>query len=766
MKEIDPEKQEVQGAEIDMSSSISDSIDTDNLSLLMESLREYDRSRTSSHGDEEKECSDKILQATCLTLIAASPELGVDFQASPLLDMIRSGLQDIDPGDFPEAHICHLWISCVEGKENPDIVDRFSSPAKEPLWHPIQSLLYRALAYFGKRDVLAEILPEEGALSLAQGDAWLEAAHIGDIDERWIDRVTVGENSVLQSNLCDRWISLLKAETAVARGDISKETEDELAKLTSLDSTNPPRTYEEAETRRISARASSAINRIRIARWHDNEDIINSPAGMLIPTWEREYLQGLSRWQFDDYETATSLLRSALELNPHQTPVRLALGALMAPDSPDEALKILECESPTYEITISRAGLLARTGRFDEAEKALARCNAKPPPGNEPARHSWIRGRKQYRKREYILRTALSEYRGEWENADKNWRSACDRDIYPALQKARQFFADRRRMKSLPQGRSWNRSQLKHRLRRIRHEIGDIPLTGDALFFRGAAMMDVDSRRTVKDFRALLRRRSKVRRELKAGGRRIIFIGDAFLKLGMVNDAIQAYKLLESDLPGEARERIAVASVLAAIQSNSGPDTIRVAAKKAGEVIPSDPLPQLLAILGLLIAGDVDSAKSLMEAMEESEKEKETCDCLRFICNAMSGERSAPFDGMAGLQIPEDVRRIIQFLRGVGTDRHRIRAFIREQGREWVALCPTDPYMTARKLMTSLCDECEWDEVKELTDQLVGLEEKWSMELVVFVRILYALSFTFQRELREAERELVKLENLLRSYEE
>lgn len=766
MKEIDPENRETQETETDTSPSISDSIDTDNLSLLMESLREYDRSRISGSGDEGKECSYRILQATCLTLIVAPPELGVDFQTSPLHDMIRSTLQDIEPGDLPEAHICHLWLSCIEGKETPDIIDRFSSLVKEPLWQPVQSLAYRALAYLGRREVLAALLSEEGTLFLAQGDAWLEAAHTGDVDEHWINRITMGQNSVLQPDLYERWLSLLKSETAVARGDISREIEEKLEDLSLIDSRNPPRTYKEVETRRISARASSAISRIRIARWHDNEDVISSQPGMLIPTWEREYLQGLSRWQFDDYETASSFLMSALERNPRQTPVRLALGALTAGDSPDEALKILECESPTYEIIISRAVLLAKMRRFEEAEKVLTHCNAKPPPGNESVRYAWFRGRKQYRKREYVLRTALSEYRGEWENADKNWRSACVESTYPALQKARRFFAGRRHLKSLPQGSSWNRSQLKHRLRRIRHEIGDIPLTGDALFFRGAAMMDVDSRRTVKDFRALLRRRSQVRRELKAGGGRIAFIGDAFLKLGLVDDAIQAYKLLESDLSGEVQERIVVASVFAEIQGNSDPDAIRVAEKKAWEIMPFDPLPQFLAILGLLIAGDVDSAKSLMEAMEESEKEKETCDCLRFICNAMSGERSAPFDDRAGLQIPEDVQRIIHFLGDAGADCRRIRAFIREQGKEWVLLCPTDPHKTARKLTASLCDECEWDEVMELTDQLVGLEEKWSMELVALARLRHALSFTFRREPREAERELVELENLLRSYEE
>jgi len=88
-----------------------------------------------------------------------------------------------------------------------------------------------------------------------------------------------------------------------------------------------------------------------------------------------------------------------------------------------------------------------------------------------------------------------------------------------------------------------------------------VPLTGDALFFRAAATLDARPERAAKDFQTLLRQRAWVDAECRAGGRRLLFAGDALLRLGRADAARRAYEQAGEPSSPELAERRAVAEV-------------------------------------------------------------------------------------------------------------------------------------------------------------------------------------------------------------
>jgi hypothetical protein len=97
--------------------------------------------------------------------------------------------------------------------------------------------------------------------------------------------------------------------------------------------------------------------------------------------------------------------------------VRLALAALRAAGQGEAALAVLAEGEPTRGVLATRAALLARAGRYDEAEQALA--GARSPARSEPARHSWPRCRERALRREQALRAALAERRGDFDVAER-----------------------------------------------------------------------------------------------------------------------------------------------------------------------------------------------------------------------------------------------------------------------------------------------------------------------------------------------------------
>ncbi len=726
---------------------------------LMDALQAHIQNRSASPETESNGIRPDILQAICRTLIVAPCELGLKLTTTPLQEQTVNIFRAASPDTLPEARVCQLWLACLAGEIGSEVVDELVALANERLWEPVQALVYRSLAYFGRRNILTGLLPPDGPISLNQADAWLEATHIAGIDNDWTKRLLPALDGLLSPEVRDQWLALLAAELALAYGEATRETENTLMALLPLATDRLPQTFSEAESRRIAARAAAALVRLRVAQRRDDGGVLTSSAGHLIPVWERGYLQALIDWQGNNMDGAVANLQTALASNPYQTPIRLALAALLASSSPDAALNTLEYSEPTREALSLQATALARLGRYPEAENLLAHLQENPNIPNEPARYSWARGRVQYQQRIHVLQAALAERRGHWSEADKAWKSACIDLERKTLLETRQFFMAYQELKSLAATQGWKRDLVKQRLERWQHELGNIPLAGNAMFFRAIAVMDALPERAAKDFLALLRRRSWMEAETRVGGGRIVCAADALLQLGQVREAIHAYEIAAPSLSPEVKERLAVALVYADVLRQTEPKVIVNAAHRAQELAPISPWPQILAALGLLMAREPGLALAQLEAAEAYGAPEPVCHCLRSLCAVVSGAPATITDEeRTALRLPQKADAIIRLLCGAGPEVARMEAFVRVFGETWIAHCPIDPDLMASRLLAAWCDSGKWDVALKFADELVRSGEVWAKDLALLTRGRYALEQAVQGDLEKAERMLSALE--------
>lgn len=757
-----------------------DLVDADDLAHLMAALQAHADERRGATGARDEHEQD-ALRGVCLTLIAGPAELGTRLSASPLREQVRTLLRAVGARALPEAQACKLWLACAAGEETADAPLKFAALLRTPLWWPVRALAYRALSFYGQRKLLAELLARESALTLDQADAWLEAAHATDLDEHWPDRIASGQDDLLPPVLQAQWRALLEAETvlacvapASAAWERAAAMEGDLAALAAVVAAAEPRTFAAAVARRIAARAAAALARARLAVRLDDGSAIVSPAGQLLPDWEREFLKALARWQSNNLSGATDALEEALQLNPQQTCLRLALSALIAPRTPDAALQVLTEGVPTRESLIALSALLSRLGRFEEAERALGRCAGGGALGHEAARYCWARAQQQYREREAVLRAALAEQRGDSNAAHKAWRGAYaeeegaghDRawlvaNLRKTLREVRHLLVTRRELDALGGNQSWLRSVLQQRLKRGCYAIGKLSLEDDALFFRAATMVDVFPRRAVRDFQSLLRQRNWVEKERRAAGGRLIFAGDMLLRLGRPADAVNAYNLAGPSPTSELKERLAVAGIYAAVARQADASFIAEAIRRAETLATVSPWPRMLAALGLLLAGDAQSARTHVTAAAERGADASLCRQLQTMCDSLEGAAVMPEGDLTALQQVDDPRGIARLLCSLAVDDARGAALERALGAGWLHGYALNPYVTSSRLLAAWCDESNWDRALQFADELAQAELAWATELAALVRVRHALDRAARGELEAADAQLQALEGLL-----
>src|SRR5262249_25765434 len=137
---------------------------------LVESLRRHLRA------DGRAEAAEEALRAADLSLLAA-PDAAAE-RAWP----------DLAGADLAEARAGEVWLACCRGQATPAMAEELENLARRPLWPPALALALRGLALLDQRR-LSCVLPRQGPLSLAQADAWLEAAHPDVPDASWASRL-------------------------------------------------------------------------------------------------------------------------------------------------------------------------------------------------------------------------------------------------------------------------------------------------------------------------------------------------------------------------------------------------------------------------------------------------------------------------------------------------------------------------------------------------------------------------------------------------
>src|SRR5437867_3109115 len=118
--------------------------DADDLARLLDHLRAHVRSRLGA-GDAGV-CPEELLRGVCLALVVKPAELG---------PRVESVLRDPATDDLPEARACRLWLHCAAGQATAEAGAELEALARAPLWGPVQALAYRALAWLGRRQLLA-----------------------------------------------------------------------------------------------------------------------------------------------------------------------------------------------------------------------------------------------------------------------------------------------------------------------------------------------------------------------------------------------------------------------------------------------------------------------------------------------------------------------------------------------------------------------------------------------------------------------------------
>jgi hypothetical protein len=405
---------------------------------------------------------------------------------------------------------------------------------------------------------------------------------------------------------------------------------------------------------------------------------------------------------------------------------------------------------------LTRAALLARLGRFDETEQVIASLGG--PHGHEPARYRWGAALPHYRRQELLLRTALAERRGDWTAAAQAWARACKTTPIPeALQWARKLFAAQAELGNLPSGSGWRQATVQATRDQALQRLSSIPLIGDALFFRAAALCDTQPDRALKDLQTLLRQRTWLEQQQRSGGGRLLALGDLLLRLGRVDEAVHAWE--RGGDSAAIRERCAVALVSARLRDGRALDRLEEAVERAAALAGASPWPHLLAALGLLAAGRADEARARVEVAEQHNAPPALCRCLRALATRSIAEAVLEERDLSALQLSPEVDAVLRVLCGPGTEAARLALFVRILGERWLALCPTDPAASARRLLAAGCDDGNWPEALAFARTLTTVNQPWATELATLVRLRHALERAAGGELEEAEQELQRLEN-------
>jgi tetratricopeptide (TPR) repeat protein len=728
--------------------------DADDLRILIGALRQHDRLRRGSQSvprpDEQFEAK---VRAVCLVLVESPAELGVEGAKVGCSQETQRILSDTASLDLPEAAVCRAWLAAHSEQANAPIADTLATLDPASLWFPVRALAFRLLAHLGRRKCLVDLLARSGSVTVVEADAWLEGASHDGVACDALGRLVPLEAGVLPQQLVAAWQALLMAELALA--DIGPVAEQDAAfvRVMALADAPLPAGYVGGEQRRLAARAAAARARSALARGQEVRGVLGSPAGLGLPAWERDYLGALGLLLRGQRAQAETLLEAALAKNPSQDSVRTALAFSWAERRPQAALEVLEHAEAAWALLVSRALIQARLGRFDDALASLACADSPECTGRAVRRLSWVRGRRQLWRRQAALRVALAELKGDWQSAEKAAEVVWGGGQRKTLLESRRLYSAHRQAQSLGSSEAWRRVRLEQRLERGRHELGSVPLVGDALFFRAQVACGHDPARAVKDLQTLMRQRAWVDAQRRVGGARIVAAGDLLLRLGETKAAVDAYEVADRIGVESVSDRLTIAAMLSGgLAGTLQPPSTTDATTGAS------PWPPLVAAAQCLCNGHVDLARTALAQAVRRGAPEGLCQAVRTLLGCAAGETTFSANELAGVGLPRDAMSALRLHFGPGSEADRIKAFVSEHGGEWLDKLPGHPESAARRVLSSLCNDGAWTEALRSIDALEHAPQPWARELWALVKIRHALELAVSGKLAEGERELRSLE--------
>jgi tetratricopeptide (TPR) repeat protein len=690
------------------------------------------------------------LHAICMVLVVGPQELGMEWTASPLLDRIRDILSSAVSDEVPEAQVCDLWLACAAGIAGEDAAERFAALAAQPLWEPVATLAWRALAFFGYRERLCTLLPPDGELSPWQADALLDASLPATYPADFCDHVATTSENLVSASLMNRWRVLIDQECRLARGGSEGVSESDLAQIAKACPDHAACDYEQAVARRLATRAVAALVRYRLGVKRGDEGALSAFPADLLPAWEHAYLRGLVCWLAGDLKAAGASLEKSLALNPNQTCVKLALAAIPGHFTATEALRVLGDAGGTRELCMARAAMLARLRRYEDAEKALQEAQADASL-EEPIRFTWAGATEARRFRRDALQTALAEKRGEWTEAERYWRQAAKTGQRETLTLTRQLFAAARELQTAPRASESRRLERARRERdRLWHRIGAPPLSGSGSFFRGIVARDEHPDRARRDLRALLNRVAWVETEKRVGGGRLVAMGDGLAQLGCSDDAAKAYALAEEAGDSRAAARLALLRVCAAFGPQ--PENMATAVEEAAAIMTDSPWPFWLGAVGCLTEGDALSARKWTERAAALQTNNGLCDLLRRVADRIEGAPcSLPETAFRFLRSSALTQAMLRLLLSENDLASRLAAFLSVVGEQGMEYCPIDPGAVVAYRVSELCAQGEWQTADAVLESLAKTGAIADSFWKPYIRCRQALASALKGQLTEAE---------------
>lgn len=700
-----------------------------------------------------RESSD-LAWPVCITLIVAPHEMSVR-EARPKLCAITEQILSAAPdGSLPEADVCRLWLkNTAEGSlPSADDAENFYTLARGPLWRPVQSLAYRALAYFGLRTELAAILPPSGPLSLYQADAWMEASHPRGVNYDCTARIAT-EPAELPAADFEHWKVLLDAEAALAgRDGPNPNIEAPLSSLIGLPFEEHPRTFAESVRKRLVARATAAFARCRIAQLTGDDGLLASKCGDLLPDWERQYLHGDVYWILGDLRSAENSLIHAFELNPHQSSLRLAMAALPRRQDLGSMLHLLDVPNPSEQVQTAKTALLCRLENYEEVGRAIERMDADPKLPAETARCSWGRGRRQARAQHNMLKTSLAEKNRDWKKAAAAWSAACDGLNQEMLFKSRQLFAAASEIKSIPPHHARRRADLERVRGRLEFETARHPVHGTAGFFRGAACVETNPEQARRTLTALLNRRKWIQNECRVGGQRVHFLADSLVKLGALNEAREAYRLAAEAGQAGAGTMHAILSLIT--EPGGAPEKLNIEGSAS-----DSPWSWFLPALALLTSGDVAAARTTLQESTQHGLPAPMARCGAALCDFASGTAASIAESdLAALPISAQAKTLMRLLLGDGSNEPNVVDFLNGGDDGWLTASGIDRSQLIGLCADALCSRGKYDEARDLLEEIPPAKSPRLAALRVLLETRHALHEALSGDAARLEKALASLE--------
>jgi hypothetical protein len=570
--------------------------------------------------------------------------------------------------------------------------------------------------------------------TLAEVDGWLEAALTGGMPVGWRTAVAEAAPGPHMADDVDRWRRLLLAEGALAEGDAAAGLDVIFKSLASK-----PGAASSDAGRRIASRAAAALVRLRVAQGSGLWDVLDWAAFAALPAWERLYLRGWVEWRDGNLGAAEQALRGSLAEDAGRGYVRLALATLRSRQSPDEALTLIEPAQPTFDVLVSRAALLLRLRREDEAQFILAQTRPPARLAREPLRYDSARAHVERDRQCVLLLAGLAERQGRWLEARSLLRSPVLAGGRAGAIDARLAFSAGQELRRSSGNRPWVREEAGQLVRRHLSVAASAPLGGDDLFHRGWARLAVDPASGLADLRSLRQQAGWVASQQRLGGRRLVAIGDALLGLGNVTEAVRAYETAGPACP-EAAERLEFARLALALTGTGAAAKPGPSAPSAEDSIVRNPWLCALRALHMAMAGETGPALAGLAQVRRSAKPDLggilPGDWTVTVAAGSVGSRSAAASELSRGALDAALRLVF----GPEKSGERAAAFIAFLGEKWVDYCPTAAEAVARLYLAGLCARAKWAEAATWVRGLVSRGLPWAADMAALVDVQRGLA--------------------------